>query len=196
MVICRSIRWAKGGSGRWRGRTVRGSCFVLAVLLLQWMIGCGKTEQSERSLPPLAIMQGDECHVCGMIITGFPGPKGEAYQRGDGTPLKFCSTRDLFSFLLQPENEVNVTQVYVHDMGITGWEHPADDAFIDAISAWYVADHPRVGAMGPTLASFAREEDARAFAERHGGRLLRFEDIDLEILATLRGGTDRSHEQR
>lgn len=173
--------------GRWRRVSVHGTGFVLAALVLQWMIGCGKAEESARPLPPMAIEQGDECHVCGMIITAFPGPKGEAYLRGGDIPLKFCSTRDLFSYLLQPENEVNVTQVYVHDMGITGWEHPSGDAFIDARSAWYVADHPLTGAMGPTLASFANEKDAREFAEHHSGRLLRFEEINLEILATLRG---------
>lgn len=168
----------------------------LVMLLPLLLAGCSKQDESTKALPPLAIEQGDECHVCGMIINAFPGPKGEAYLRGGETPLKFCSTRDLFSFLLQPESKANVTQIYVHDMGATGWEHPADKAFVDARTAWYVADQPLAGAMGPTLASFRNREEAMAFIERHGGRLLRFDEIDLEILATLGGGTDRPHGPR
>jgi copper chaperone NosL len=36
--------------------------------------------------------------------------------------------------------------------------------------------------MGPTLATFARVEDAEAFARQHGGRVLRFEQITLEMV--------------
>ncbi len=150
--------------------------------------GCGDSEIAPETLPPIAIEAGDECHVCGMIITRFPGPKGEAYGRGGSVPFKFCSTRDLFSFLLQPENQSRVTQVYVHDMGATDWEHPADSAFVDARAAWYVVDQPLTGAMGPTLASFSRKEAAQAFIQRHGGRLMRFDDITLEVVANLSGG--------
>ena len=167
---------------------------LLLVLMLSvsMFVGCGKSDNSAKSLPPIAIEPGDECHVCGMIIANFPGPKGEAYTRNSKTPLKFCSTRDLFSFLLQPESKAMVTQIYVHDMGKTDWEHPADSAFVDARAAWYVADQPLRGAMGPTLASFKQRKDAEAFREQHGGRLLRFEDITLEILAKLGEGSAKS----
>jgi copper chaperone NosL len=171
---------------------LRSAMFMLSILLVSSVLtGCGKSEDDSKLLPPVSIEAGDECHVCGMIITNFPGPKGEAYERGSEVPLKFCSTRDLFSYLLQPENQARVTQVYVHDMGATDWEHPADNAFVDARSAWYVADQPLKGAMGPTLASFKTREDAQAFIEKHGGRLLRFKDITLEILATLGGGKSK-----
>lgn len=149
------------------------------------LVGCDKSEDAIKTLPPISIESGDECHVCGMIISNYPGPKGEAYVRHSEIPLKFCSTRDLFSYLLQPENKVNVTQLYVHDMGATDWDHPSDTAFVDARSAWYVADHQLKGAMGPTLASFKKQEEAMAFIDKHGGRLLRFEDITLELLANL-----------
>ena len=35
--------------------------------------------------------------------------------------------------------------------------------------------------MGAALASFAREEDAKAFAAKQGGRLVRFGQIDLAL---------------
>ena len=164
---------------------------IIASLL--WLVvavlaGCGNSEESTRILPPVAIEAGDECHVCGMIITNFSGPKGEAFLRTGARPLKFCSTRDLFSYLLQPESRAMVTQVYVHGMGASDWAHPTDSTFIDARMAWYVADQPMRGAMGPTLAAFKGQEQARAFIEQHGGRLLRFEEITLEILANLGEG--------
>lgn len=159
--------------------------------MLLFIGGCGNSEKAPESRPPVAIGPGDECHVCGMLITRFPGPKGEVYVRGGSRPLKFCSTRDLFSYLLQPES-VGVTQIYVHDMGATEWVHPDDNAFVDARAAWYVVNQPLQGAMGPTLASFKRREDARVFMDKHGGELLRFDDITLELLADLTSGQSGS----
>jgi len=166
---------------------------ILLLLLSATLIltGCGKSGEATKPPRPVAIEAGDECYVCGMIIVNYPGPKGEAYVRGRETPLKFCSTRDLFSYLLQPESKVIVTQVYVHDMAATDWNHPANSAFVDARSAWYVADQPLKGAMGPTLASFKTQKGAEAFHVKHGGRLLRFEDITLEILANLDGDASK-----
>lgn len=171
---------------------VRTIGIVLQFLLMaSILMGCDKSEEPTKTLTPVAIETGDECHVCGMLITNFPGPKGEAYVRGSGIPLKFCSTRDLFSYMLQPESKVIVAKVYVHDMGATDWNHPANTAFVDARSAWYVADQPLKGAMGPTLASFRTQQDAQAFHVKHGGRLLRIEDITLEILANLGSGASK-----
>jgi copper chaperone NosL len=73
-------------------------------------------------------------------------------------------------------------------MGATDWGKPADTGFVDARKAWYVIDHPMTGAMGPTLASFKQQNAAQAFIEKHGGKLLRFEDISLEVLAKLGKG--------
>lgn len=171
-------------------RTTNGLLLLLSIGFV--LLGCGKSEEATETLQPIAIEQGDECHVCGMIITNYPGPKGEAYLRHVEVPLKFCSTRDLFSYLLQPENEPNVTAIYVHDMGTTEWEKPEDTALVDARTAWYVIEQPMTGAMGPTLASFKQQSAANAFIDKHGGKLLRFEDITLEVLAKL-GRGHRTH---
>jgi len=56
-----------------------------------------------------------------------------------------------------------------------------------------VAGHRLPGAMGPTLASFARRAEAEAFARAHGGRVLAYDEITLELLGNLprphQGGT-------
>jgi copper chaperone NosL len=99
----------------------------------------------------------------------------------------------MFSYLLQPEVQAARTQVYVHDMGATEWEHPSDSAFVNAKAAWYAVGHPMKGAMGATLASFKSREDAERFIVQHGGELLRYEAITLEVLNNLGGGGMDSH---
>ncbi len=157
---------------------------VLAVTALG-LAGCGKSPETRPARTPEPIAAGDECHVCGMIIARFPGPKGEAFVRGQKHALKFCSTRDLFTWLLQPETAAVVQEVYVHDMSAGTWAHPDDSAFIDARAAFYVVGSDAMGAMGPTLASFRTEEEAKAFIAKHGGRIARYKDITLKLLSDL-----------
>lgn len=44
--------------------------------------------------------------------------------------------------------------------------------------------------MGPTLASFSSEQDARAFAQKYGGRVLRFDEVKPDMVV-LDGGVIR-----
>ncbi len=158
----------------------------VALLLLLMFSGCEQGGEPERAVrPPVAFTGSDECHVCGMIITRFPGPRGEAYVARRDQALKFCSTRDLFAWLLQPETAAIVQEIYVHDMAQSDWAHPDDTRLVDARDAWYVVGSERTGAMGPTLASFAARADAEAFAKRHGGRVLEFEAITLQVLESM-----------
>ncbi len=155
---------------------------AVAMLLLS---ACGRGPQTPTVHVLEPIVPGDECHVCGMEISGFPGPKAEVFIRGEQHPLKFCSTRDLFAFLLQPESAAIVEQVYVHDMAATDWQHPSDKHFTDGRSAWYVVDQPLPGTMGPTLASFRERAAAQSFAAKHGGRVLSYAQIDLGVMAAM-----------
>ncbi|MFT6916669.1 MAG: copper chaperone NosL [Motiliproteus sp.] len=132
-----------------------------------------------------AIESGDECHLCGMLIGNFPGPKGQLYQRGQSQTKKFCSTRDLFAYLLDPEHQHSIQSVFVHDMAVTPWDHPDAETYIDARQAWYVVGSSRKGAMGPTLASFSAKDAATAFAEEYGGQLYRFEQLDLSLVSQM-----------
>lgn len=158
------------------------------LLFAPWLAGCGGESDTTALASPQAIEAGDSCHVCGMLITEHPGPKGQAFLKGAETPRKFCSTLDLFVFLRQPENASRLSHAYVHDIGITPWGHPTDEAFIRAEAAWYVVGHDRRGSMGHTLASFAERDDAATFREVHGGELISYADIDLDLLGRLGRG--------
>ncbi|ATG75444.1 nitrous oxide reductase accessory protein NosL [Zobellella denitrificans] len=150
---------------------------LFSVLLLA---GCGERHVEAQIRQAVAIEQGDECHLCGMVISRFPGPKGEAYEQGAEEIRKFCSTRDLLNWALDPENRHARQQIWVHDMGQTPWDKPDDEHFIDAELAWYVAGSTQTGAMGPTLASFGEQAVAERFASKFGGQVLKFEELTLE----------------
>jgi len=158
----------------------RGFGLALAALLLA---GCTQESAETAARPdPVQIESGDECHVCGMAITRFPGPKGEAFPEGSEKVHKFCSTRDMFAWLLQPENKNRDHTLYVHDMARTDWNQPDDRHLTDAREAWYVVGSEKTGAMGPTLASFASQDDATAFAGEYGGDVLAFQEVTMEHL--------------
>ncbi len=173
---------------------VRGNTMSLSGLSRGWWLwlviilllgACGRSQQTSTAHVLEPIAPGDECYVCGMEISHFPGPKAEVFIRGEAHPLKFCSTRDLFAFLLQPESAAIVEQVFVQDMAATDWQHPGDRHFVDGRSAWYVVDQPLPGAMGPTLASFHERADAESFAAKHGGRIMSYAQIDLDVMEEL-----------
>ena len=170
-----------------RGKSVLRLVMLLAALVLG-MSGCGRQEDTPvagHELQPIAA--GDECHVCGMEIAAFPGPKGQAFIRNRTAPLKFCSTVDLFSWLLQPETAAVLEAAYVHDMAGNDWERPDDNRYVDARDAWYVVSREQRGAMGPTLMSFADKAAADQYAAQHGGRAMAYAEVTLETLAALSG---------
>ncbi|PSF12545.1 nitrous oxide reductase accessory protein NosL [Marinobacter shengliensis] len=157
--------------------------WLIAALTAITLAGCSNGEQQTAAKPdPVHFDSGDECHVCGMVITSFPGPKGQAFTERQQHTRKFCSTKDMFAWFLQPENENRDHTLYVHNMAETHWDHPDDTHLIDAREAWYVVGSERTGAMGPTLASFETESEATDFAAEYGGQVIGFADITLEHL--------------
>ncbi|MGE9760231.1 nitrous oxide reductase accessory protein NosL [Pseudomonas sp. PDM20] len=153
------------------------------------LAGCDDAAQQSANLGPVPFQNGEECHVCGMVISDFAGPKGEAV--APGAVHKFCSTAELLGWWLQPENQHSGARLYVHDMARSDWNHPDDRHLIDATSAFYVVGVKRPGAMGATLASFSELADAERMANDEGGRVLRFSEIDQSVLQGVSG--DHQH---
>lgn len=144
-----------------------------------------------REAPPPQPAQMTPATVCsldGMPLMDYPGPKAQIHY-AQGTADFFCDTMEMFSLYLKPEQQKRITAVYAQDMGKADWSRP-EGHWIDAKSAFYVLGSKRTGSMGPTLASFAREEDAQVFAKRHGGKVLRFGEVTLDM-AALDGGALR-----
>ena len=163
---------------------------ALAALMLVAAAGLGGCENGAKtrslSEPPVPIVAGDACHVCGMYIGQYPGPEGEVYVEGHKQPFKFGGTRDMFTWLLQADHRElwRGHSLYVQDMSATDWCHP-EGHFIDARIAWYVIEQPLPGEMGPTLASFRTRGQAEDFVRKYGGRILRFQDVTLTAMENL-----------
>jgi len=161
---------------------------VITVLIIgvTSLISCSdKAEQQKMLHKAVAMESADECHLCGMLITRFDGPKGEVFRKETGDQVfKFCSTLDMFSYYLDPENKRNVAQMLVHDMSKMPWGSDSidDKYFIDAKTAWYVLDSEKTGAMGKTLASFSQQSDAQAFTKEFGGKVISFAEINYDAL--------------
>lgn len=157
---------------------------ILLITLLLW--GCsGEAEQTASG--PDKMSRADDCHICGMIVLDQQGPKGQARLQGRDKPAYFCSTTDLMAFLFQPDSPAIVREAWVHDMHNANWQSPENHsrAYLNAYQAWYVLDHDLRGAMGHTLAPFSSQEHAEAFVADHGGRVLRFEEITVDLIAEM-----------
>lgn len=150
--------------------------------------GCNKVDTN---VTAIEIDRGTSCSLDGMILMDYPGPKAQIHY-DTGEPDYFCDTMEMFSIYLRPEQRKRVVALYTQDMGSTPWEQPTGH-WIDAKSAYYVYDSKRLGAMGPTLASFAGEAAAQEFVRQYGGTVLRFGEVTLSMVA-LDGGAN--HDER
>ncbi len=169
--------------------------FISVLIICLGLVACGESEQVQVNLDPIAIHSGDECHVCGMIIQEWPGPKGEVINAKTGQVLKFCSTADMFSWVLQPENKNLKAAIYVHDMTQNHWDKPNDEHLIDARNAWYVMGSDQMG-MGPTFATFGSEHAAHEFTQKHGGEVLAWSEITIDTMrAITRLGIEHMQQQ-
>lgn len=174
--------------------TQLNSCRPTAIRLLPLLLGallltaCG--EPAKPALPR-EIAADTSCSLDGMILLDFPGPKAQIhYDQGD--PDFFCDTREMFSIFLRPEQKKRIVAIFTQDMGKADWTRP-EGQWIDAKTAFYVVGSPRRGSMGPTVPSFAREADARKFAEQYGGKVLPFAEVSIDMV-DLSGGT--SHDEK
>jgi copper chaperone NosL len=149
---------------------------LISALLSVILMAC--SEQSNVVHQAIEINDGDECHVCGMLINRLPGPKAQAIF--DKQQVKFCSTRDMVSFFQEEENTHRVSKIFVHNMNGNNWDKPNASTYIDGKSAWYVSGSNKKGAMGPTFASFDTQQQAQSFAVEFGGQVKSFEQLGAE----------------
>lgn len=162
----------------------------LIPLLAALALGLAACTQEAKTVAPVELKQGTACSLDGMLLLDYPGPKAQIHY-ANGDVDFFCDTMEMFSIYLNPETKTQVTAVYTQDMAKEDWKSPRAN-WIDARSAFYVQGSNMKGAMGPTFASFARQEDAAAFAKEHGGKVLRFEQVDPDA-ADLSGGAAHDH---
>src|SRR5690554_2040274 len=93
--------------------TRRKFIIVVGGVTLAGLAGCGGEEEVTVACEPRPFRDDDECAVCGMYIAHYPGPKAQACLR-DGRLLTFCSTSDMFVWLLQPDSVPQLLKAFVH----------------------------------------------------------------------------------
>jgi len=75
-------------------------------------------------------------------------------------------------------------------MGRGEWLKPDDSHLIDATKAFYVVDlgdSGLKGAMGAVIASFGDQQAAKKLAAIHGARVLRFGEMNQDVLQQAAG---------
>lgn len=120
------------------------------------------------------------CALDGMLLKDYPGPKAQIHY-AEGKPDFFCDLMELFSVVLMPEQKRHVAALFVQDMGKADWAHP-EAHWIDAKTAFYVAGSRKAGSMGPTFGAFSSSQDAEAFVQKEGGKVLRFDQITPDMV--------------
>lgn len=167
--------------------SIRSLTTLITLMLVFALPAC---TQETASVAPVELKQGTACSLDGMLLLDYPGPKAQIHYANGKTDF-FCDTMEMFSIYLNPETKTQVTAVYTQDMAKEDWKSPRG-SWIDARSAFYVQGSKMKGAMGPTFASFAQKADADAFAKEHGGKVLRFDQVDADA-SDLSGGA--AHDQ-
>lgn len=165
---------------------------LLALSTIAPLAACGNgSGGGSASVAAVDFERGTACDLDGMLLSDFPGPKGQIHFAGAAKPAFFCDTVEVINTLLIPEQIRKVNAVYVQDMGKTDWDKPKG-AWIDARKAIYVHGSKRRGSMGATFASFGDEADAQKFVKEWGGQMVRMAEIKPEMV-DLRGGAHRDH---
>jgi len=162
----------------------RTSIFLATLCAAAVLSACG--DKAETAVVAVEIDPATTCDLDGMLLADFPGPKAQIHFKGETKPSFYCDTVEMFNTLLKPEQVKAIRAVLVQDMGKADWDQPRGNWF-DARTGFYVLGSKRKGSMGPTIASFAQEIDANAFAAKNGGRVLRFSDVKPDMV-DLSGG--------
>jgi copper chaperone NosL len=148
----------------------------LAIILI--LSAC--TRDAGKKASPVEFSREHACVVCGMIIVDFPGAKAQIHYK-DGKMSTFCSTLDMFLFYFQPDRPADISAIYVNDMGKADPAHTKGH-WIDAQKAVYVQGGDVMGPMGEALVPFLEKKDAELYRKKHGGRILAFSEVTMDML--------------
>ena len=155
---------------------------VVALLAAFLLAGCGE----DVPIPePEALTREAIGEYCNMIVADHPGPKAQVFEKGRKKPVWFSSVRDALAYLALFGEAQRPLAVYVHDMGrATRYEKPPDDGiWVQAKDAVYVIGSRKRGGMGAReTVPFASRARAKAFAAKHGGKVVAYSDIPRDYI--------------
>lgn len=152
---------------------------LMAVLFFLLVDFSASAAQTNSLLPPARA----KCPVCGMFVVKYPDWISSITFR-DRTSAYFDGPKDMFTYYLNmkkynpAKGRADIVAVQVKNY--------YDLSMIDAMKAFYVIGSDVYGPMGKELIPFRSASDANEFLKDHKGRkILRFSDINQELLKTL-----------
>ena len=128
-----------------------------------------------KSVKTIEVTPKDKCPVCGMFVYKYPNWVAEVVYHG-GRYL-FDGSKDMFKLFLDPE-KYNLQKDKIKELWVTDYYNLSA---VDAKSAFFVVGSNVYGPMGRELVPFGAESDAKRFVEDHGGKILKFSEIDKEV---------------
>ena len=163
---------------------------LLAGLLPLALAGCD--EEDAAPPPPVELTGGEISYYDQMIVLDHDGPKAQIHLESRDEPVWFSSVRDAFAFHFLPEEPRDIAAIYVTDMGrAESWDDPGPGVWIEARTAEFVIGSEMRGGMGAEEpVPFGDREAAEAFAARHGGEVVSFDEVpeDYVLGATAEPG--------
>lgn len=155
--------------------------FLSALCML---VACSEEPQMNKVPFPIALTEEAAGHYCQMTILDHPGPKAQMFLEDLVQPLWFSQVRDGLAKVKSKERDAEILVLYVNDMGVAkSWEEPGIDNWIRADLAYFVVGSDAIGGMGaPEYVPFSDQAKARAFISRHGGKIVRLEEITAEAV--------------
>lgn len=153
--------------------------FISGSLLIA---GCFGSEDIKKP-DPATLTSEDQSYFCGMTAAGHPGPKAQIHILGQTVPIWFAATRDAVGYMKLPDENNEITAVYVTDMGKANWQSPESGPWIDIKQATLVIESKRRGGMGaPAVVPFGEQAAAERFISEYGGKVVSLDDIPIDYV--------------
>jgi len=130
---------------------------------------------------PVNLNRSHMCASDAMIIINYNGPKAQILWK-NGTRSFYCEVREAFYESVNELRRKQIKALFVQDFSGLDWGS-YENRWILANDACYVIDSVKDGAMGVTYVPFSDRNFAIEFLKLYGGKLLKFEEINIDILA-------------
>lgn len=183
----------------------RGLTQVLSlgmVLLLALMVGCAtsgsKTAEKKSSTEagevamhqPMEIPENVSCGKCGMYPAKYPQWQSQIiFKDGTMTPFDGCKCMFNFAFGMEQFDKTHsrddVAVMWVKDFNSGSW--------LNATDAFFVVGSSMMGPMGKELIPFADQAAAMKFHGEQGGTVMKYGDVNPEVMKTLGMGGMKKH---
>jgi copper chaperone NosL len=145
--------------------------------------GQAMAESSQTAVKqPMEISENATCGKCGMYPARYPRWQSQVIFNDDTmTPFDGCKCMFNFIFAMDkfdPKHSRNdIAVAWVKDFNTGNW--------LNAEDASYVVGSTMMGPMGKELIPFADQAAAMKFQAEQGGTMMKYEDINPEVMKTL-----------